>query len=110
MALANYNTPMFDRDTAVKVVSASLREILTQNEASIPADLGEATVLVGADAVLDSLGVVALIVDIEERLETEHDTSITLASDKAMSQRNSPFRTVGVLADHICLVKAEGHS
>jgi hypothetical protein len=27
-----------------------------------------------------------------------------------MSQKNSPFRTVGVLADHVCAVIAEGQA
>jgi acyl carrier protein len=65
-------------------------------------------VLVGNEAVLDSLGVVSLIVEIEQRLEIEHDVSVTLANDKAMSQRNSPFRTVGVLADYMCSLIQEG--
>ncbi len=65
------------------------------------------TVLVGKDAVLDSLGVVSLIVEVEQRLEGEHGISVTLANDKAMSQRNSPFRTVEVLTDHLLATAAE---
>ncbi len=101
---------MIDRTTALSVVVASLKEVITQADAAVPADLGENTVIVGADAVLDSLGVVSLIVEIEQRLEMEHDTSVTFASDKAMSQRNSPFRTAGVLADHILTVLKEGQA
>jgi hypothetical protein len=33
---------------------------------------------------------------------------VTLASDKAMSQKNSPFRTAGVLADHVVATEKEG--
>jgi acyl carrier protein len=98
----------FVRETAIQIVTASLREILEQAEETIPADLGEDTVIVGNNAILDSLGVVSLIVEIEGRLETEHEISVTLASDRAMSQRSSPFRTVGVLADYICTVIKEG--
>jgi hypothetical protein len=32
---------------------------------------------------------------------------VTLANDKAMSQRNSPFRTVGILTDHLVAMVAE---
>jgi hypothetical protein len=60
--------------------------------------------------VLDSIAVVSLIVDIEQQLEMEHDVSVTLASEKAMSQRSSPFRTAGVLADHVMATIAEGQS
>jgi acyl carrier protein len=96
------------RDTAVQIVIASLREVLEQAEEPIPASLGEDTVIVGNNAVLDSLGVVSLIVEIEGRLEMEHEISVTLASDRAMSQRSSPFRTVGVLAEYMCSVIKEG--
>ncbi|MFT3923596.1 MAG: hypothetical protein QM778_13780 [Myxococcales bacterium] len=71
------------------------------------AEVTEDTVIVGPGAALDSVEVVALIVNIEQSLEMDHDVSVTLASDKAMSQRSSPFRTVGVLADHILSVIAE---
>ena len=97
---------MIDRKTALEVVSACLRE--TMEESGNTGDVTEETVIVGGDAVLDSVEVVALIVNIEQRLEMDHDVSVTLASDKAMSQRNSPFRTVGVLADHVIAVIQEG--
>ncbi len=67
-------------------------------------------VIVGKDAVIDSLGMVSLIVEIEQLLETEHDVSVTLANDRAMSERNSPFRTVGVLADHVMSLIAQAQA
>jgi acyl carrier protein len=97
-----------DRDTAVQIVIASLREVLEQAEEQVPEDLSEETVIVGNSAVLDSLGVVSLIVEVEGRLEMDHAISVTLASDRAMSQRSSPFRTVGVLADYMCSMIKEG--
>ncbi|MDZ4721631.1 MAG: hypothetical protein SH847_24465 [Roseiflexaceae bacterium] len=98
---------LIDRATSVQVVIASLREVLDQAGEPIPEQLDEETVLVGNTAVLDSLGVVSLIVEVEQRLEMDHNISVTLASDKAMSQRNSPFRTVGVLADYIGTILKE---
>ncbi len=71
-------------------------------------NITEETVIVGPDAVIDSIGVVSLIVDIEQRLEMDHEVSVTLANDRAMSQRNSPFRTAAVLADHILATEREG--
>jgi acyl carrier protein len=91
----------FDRATALHVVLSSLTELLTQN-GETPGVLDENVVLVGKEAVLDSLGLVSLIVEVEQVLETEHDTSVTLANDRAMSERNSPFRTAGAFADHVC--------
>jgi acyl carrier protein len=95
------------RSDAYQIVLDSLNEVFVQAGTPAPAEITEQTVLVGADAVLDSLGVVQLIVEVEQRVEQGHGISVTLANDKAMSQRNSPFRTVGVLADHVVATALE---
>ena len=59
------------------------------------------TVLFGKDGKLDSLGLVTLLVIIEQNIEDELDVSITIADERAMSQKRSPFRTIGTLADYI---------
>ena len=59
------------------------------------------TVLFGKDGKLDSLGLVTLLVIIEQNIEDEFDVSITIADEKAMSQKHSPFRTICTLADYI---------
>ena len=59
------------------------------------------TVLLGSGGVVDSLGLVRLILLIEARIERDLGTAISLTSEKAMSQRNSPFRTLGALADYV---------
>jgi acyl carrier protein len=97
---------MIDRTTAVEIVLAALREAVDQNGGDV-AGVNAETVIVGRGAVIDSIGVVSLIVDIEQRLEMEHQVSVTLANDRAMSQRNSPFRTASVLADHILATEKE---
>ena len=59
------------------------------------------TVLFGETGKLDSLGLVNLIVATEQRVEEIFNISLTLADEKAMSQKNSPFRTVGTLTKYI---------
>jgi len=95
------------RNDAYEIVVASLQEVFAQNGTPAPDNINEETVLVGNDPVLDSLGVVQLIVEVEQRVEQGHGVSVTLANDKAMSQKNSPFRTVGVLADHVVATAQE---
>lgn len=49
---------------------------------------------------LDSLGLVALLVDIEDAMRDEgHD--LELSDARAMSQQHSPFRSVPALVDYI---------
>lgn len=98
-----------DREIALGVVVSCLREALEQFGGHA-GEITEETIIVGPAAVLDSIGVVSLIVDIEQKLEMEHGVSVTLASEKAMSQRSSPFRTAGVLAEHVCATIAEGQA
>jgi acyl carrier protein len=98
---------MIDRSAAMQIVLSALREAVDQNGGD-PSQVGEETVIVGPDAIIDSIGVVSLIVDIEQRLEMDHQVSVTLANDRAMSQRNSPFRNPSVLVDHILATEREG--
>lgn len=96
-----------DRGAVATMVLASLRDVLTSSGMELPADLGEATRLVGQQAVVDSIGMVTLVVDLEQRIESEYGAVIVLANDRAMSMRNSPFRTVETLTDHVCSLLAE---
>ena len=59
------------------------------------------TALFGHAGALDSLGLVNLIVAVEQAVEDELGASVTLADEKAMSQSASPFRTVGTLAAYV---------
>ena len=59
------------------------------------------TKLYGGDGALDSLALVTLIADLEERIAEEFDKEILLADERAMSQRHSPFRSVDSLARYI---------
>jgi acyl carrier protein len=106
--MQSFQTPeRLDRIAVGSMVLNSLREVLAQSDQSAPDDLGEDTALVGRNAILDSLGFVTLIVDLEQRLEEGHNVSLILTNDRAMSQKNSPFRTVQSLSDYILDLLAE---
>ena len=68
-----------------------------------PVDLsaGADSVLFGEGGILTSVDFVTLVLDIEEAVEDATGKSITLADERAMSQKHSPFRTVGSLANYI---------
>ena len=65
------------------------------------------TVLFGNNGKLDSLGLVTLLVIIEQNIEDEFDVSITIADERAISQKHSPFRTIGTVADYINMLLKE---
>ena len=90
-----------DRETILTLVQTSLRELgedLNQ-EALLSTD--ENTRLFGSRSALDSMNLVNLIADIEERLSEDHGIAITLANPSAMSRTHSPFRKVGSCVDYI---------
>ena len=57
--------------------------------------------LFSREGLLDSLGLVNFIICIEERIEEFIGESITIADEKAMSQKNSPFKSVKTLAKYL---------
>lgn len=59
------------------------------------------TKLFGSNGILDSVGIVFLITELEEKISDEFDVDVTLADEKAMSQVTSPFRNVETLAKYI---------
>ena len=89
------------------VIMNSIEEINRQLENEHQLEKSTNTVLYGEDGKLDSLGLINLVVAVEQNIEDEFDVTITLADERAMSQENSPFRTVGSLADYIELLLEE---
>jgi D-alanine--poly(phosphoribitol) ligase subunit 2 len=58
------------------------------------------TPLFGRDGILDSMGLVTLVVAVEQAIDDELGVGVSLADARALSQRASPYRTVGTLADY----------
>jgi hypothetical protein len=84
-----------------ELVCKVISDFNTDLDAKIDLVNGRNTRLFGGDAPLNSLELVTLIVNIEEALELALGHSITLANERAMSRRLSPFSTIGLLADYI---------
>jgi acyl carrier protein len=59
------------------------------------------TRLLGRSSKLDSLGLVNLIVSVEEKVSDTFGQEVTLADERAMSQERSPFRSVQSLAEYV---------
>ena len=59
------------------------------------------TVLFGQSGVLDSLGLVNFVVAAEQKIQEDFAVPVSLTDERAMSQKNSPFRTMSTLVDYI---------
>jgi len=63
-------------------------------------EINEQTSLIGKDAIVDSMGLVTIIIDLESNfLDKGYEVSLT--SEKAMSRKISPFRSVNALSNYI---------
>lgn len=76
-------------------------EFNEQLENKIDIHQGREAHLYGRNGVLDSLGLVSFVMAVEQSVESEFSVAVTLADEKALSQQNSPFQTIGSLADYI---------
>ena len=63
--------------------------------------IDEKTPLFGGDEGIDSISLARLISDIELAISEQLDLNVVLGDEKAMSMRNSPYRTVGTLTEFI---------
>jgi acyl carrier protein len=83
-------------DLILKAVS-DLNEDL---ERKVPLEMGKDAPLYGNQGVLDSLGLVTLVVSIEQAIQDELGVTVALADEKALSLTRSPFKTIGTLTEY----------
>jgi acyl carrier protein len=89
------------REQALKLIYQSVKTLNETLEHPVNCDAGEDTLLFGGDGVLDSMALVSLIVLLEEQIELTLGRNLILASEKAMSQKRSPFASIGALASYL---------
>lgn len=88
-------------DKIVEVVLGVLRELDQQGVVQLAgAEVDARTRLFGEAGLLDSVGLVSLVVAVEQALEDELGLTVSLADEHALSQRTSPYRTVQTLAGY----------
>jgi acyl carrier protein len=84
---------MTERAEIVSLIENTIRE--TNSDVTVD----ESTSLIGEGGILDSQGLLQLLLVLEEHAETQLHTTFDWTSDAAFSSKNSPLRTVGTLVD-----------
>mgnify|MGYP001094012339 CR=1 FL=1 len=92
---------MPDRNQILALVIETTTALAEDFEIDDLAQVDENSRLYGKGAPLDSMALVNLLADIEDAVADTFDASISLADERAMSARNSPFRDVRSLVDAI---------
>ena len=92
-----------------RILATVLEAVEQTNRSRVPEQQLEVSpdaALFGAPSPLDSLGLVALLIDIEEAFERDGH-AIVLSDERALSQSRSPFRNIPSLVDYIERLIAE---
>jgi acyl carrier protein len=102
------NTENTHKTELVGLIVDNLRQLDGEQTLKIPATLDDSTTLFGQDGILDSMALVTLVVAVEQAIEDKFNATVSLADAKAMSQKHSPYRTIGSLAEYAARLMREG--
>ena len=98
---------MVSEENILEVIFDAIEEInmLLPKEQRLKKEID--TILSGSSQGLDSLGLINLIVAIEQRFEDKFTISITLADERAMKLKDNPFANVKALSGYIAAILKE---
>lgn len=92
---------MTPNEKLTQLIFDAIEEINVQLSEEQRLEKALTTTLYGDTGKLDSLGLVSFIVAVEQKIGDEFGFPLTLATERAMSQQHSPFRTVQSLINYI---------
>jgi acyl carrier protein len=92
---------MITADEVNEVIFRALEALNSERSHEAQIEISSATPLFGVDSVIDSLGFVSVITDVETALNVDFGLDISLADDRAMSRPQSPYETVATLRDYV---------
>lgn len=92
---------MLDVEAIQGIIYRALSNVNAERGPHEQIALSPDTRLFGTDAVLDSLALVSVIVDVEEGVAAAAGRDVALADDRAMGQAVSPYSTVATLTAYI---------
>lgn len=95
-----------ERVVILKAIHRAIDHINSANPDRVPLEKAPGTELFGSAAALDSLGIMNLIVAVEENIKRDMNIEIVIVGDM-FDIDNHPLQTVQALADHVERVVAK---
>jgi len=92
---------MPDHTEIQSLVIESVRMLAKDFEIEALAEAKEDSLLYGEGGPLDSMALVNLIADVEDAVAEKYGATVTLADERALSAKRSPFRSVKDLTEAI---------
>ncbi|SVB12976.1 uncharacterized protein METZ01_LOCUS165830 [marine metagenome] len=90
---------MIARNKILEGIYAAIDEVNEQLPEDRNLEKSLETVLLGSSGKLESVNLVNLLVAIEENIEETFGIPISITDERAVSEKNSPFRTVETLCN-----------
>ncbi|MFE0698988.1 hypothetical protein [Streptomyces sp. NPDC058872] len=87
------------QERLLALILGVIEELNERREEKIPTDNPMEVSFYGNAAVFDSMQLVNFLARVEEAIEDEYDVEISLTSEKAVSQRISPFSSTRRLVE-----------
>ena len=82
-------------------VFAAIDDLNEQLPAGVHVEKSLDSPLYGSSGKLESLDFVTLIMEVEEKINAEFGTDITIADENLLSKEKSPFSTLGTLTEYL---------
>ena len=92
---------MAEEERIAKAVYAAVDELNEQLPKGVSVEKSLDAPLYGAAGKLESLDFVTLIMEVEEKINAEFGTDITIADENLLSKEKSPFSTLGTLIEYL---------
>ncbi len=92
---------MSNQERIVRAVYRAVDELNKQLPKGVHVEKSLDAELYGKTGKLESIDVVNFIMEVEDQIREEFGVSVTIADDRAMSQQNSPFLTLGTLSEYL---------
>ena len=98
---------MLTKENVLEIILRALQNLNEEFDDSEKFVVDSNLSLFGADATLDSLALVSVIVDVEGAVSAALGRSVSLTDDRAMTQEVSPFDNVQTLLNYIMILVSE---
>lgn len=98
---------MLTKENVLEIILRALQNLNEEFDDSEKFVVDSNLSLFGADATLDSLALVSVIVDVEGDVSAALGRSVSLTDDRAMTQEVSPFDNVQTLLNYIMILVGE---
>src|SRR5438445_13428872 len=92
---------MASDDRIARAVYAAVDDLNEQLPSGVHVDKALDAPLYGSTGKLESLDFVTLIMEVEEKINAEFGTDITIADENLLSKQKSPFSTLGTLIEYL---------